>query len=221
MKASLSVAFMIFSLLLAFTTKTLLVLGAQAQLYPVIDIDGDMVVAGAEYYLMEWTGGAKSVNGGLDLSDRGRHQTCPLDVFRHTTHTFGRALTFSPAVETQENVIYQSSDLNIKFTGAPPICNNTTTAVWKVDSYDEKFGKWFITTNGVEGNPGAETLLNWFQFENLTTEAKHAYRIVHSPGGVCETWPHLSSNLGVYETDDGILWLIFHIRKDFLGLFPL
>ncbi|KAJ6402282.1 hypothetical protein OIU84_014383 [Salix udensis] len=73
----------------------------------------------------------------------------------------GLPLKFIPA-NSKKGVVRLSTDLNIKFSG-PASCS--PSAVWKVENYDDLTGQMFISTSGVEGNPGPETLDNWFKIE--------------------------------------------------------
>ncbi|KAL5749344.1 hypothetical protein ACOSP7_023947 [Xanthoceras sorbifolium] len=180
-------------LFLAFSTKPSL--GAPE---PLLDSNGDKVVVGTEYYITSWVWGAGG--GGLNLH-AGRNATCPMDVIQEPWDTIrGLPLTFSPATTNQDNnIVYASTDVNIKFTAVPLSCNQPT--VWKVDDYDETTGNWYITTNGVQGNAGPETLKNWFKFERH--EQTYGYKIVHCPS-VCESCVKLCSDVGFYVGDDGV-----------------
>ncbi|MFG1552229.1 Kunitz family serine protease inhibitor, partial [Staphylococcus aureus] len=118
---------------------------------------------------------------------------CPLDVFQEGSDLRrGSLLRFSTYANT--STIYEAMDLNVKFSKETKVrCNEPT--VWKVDNYDESRGQWFITTGGVEGNPGPQTLQNWFKFEKIG-DFSGMYKIVHCPS-VCESCVHLCSNVGV------------------------
>ncbi|KAK1591442.1 hypothetical protein Q3G72_007790 [Acer saccharum] len=183
-------------LFLVFSSKSSL--GEQAE--PLLDINGDKVVMGTKYYITSWIWGAGG--GGLNLH-AGRNALCPMDVIQDSLDiSNGRPLTFSHVSNhgnQDDNIVYESTDVNIKFTIAPVSCNQPT--VWKVDDYDESTGQWYITTNGVEGNAGPETLQNWFKFERY--ENTYGYKIVHCPS-VCESCVKLCSNVGYHVADDGV-----------------
>ncbi|KAK2653751.1 hypothetical protein Ddye_013607 [Dipteronia dyeriana] len=172
-------------LFLALSTKSSL--GEQAE--PLLDIRGDKVVVGTEYYIVSFIWGAGG--GGLNLR-AGRNASCPMDVFQEGRDTrYGIPLTFLHVSNQDDNVIYESTDVNIKFTSSPLPCNQPT--VWKVDKYDESTGLRYITTNGVAGNAGTETLQSLFKFEKY--EQTYAYKIVHCHS-VCESCVKLCSNVG-------------------------
>ncbi|KAH7550613.1 hypothetical protein ACOSP7_023954 [Xanthoceras sorbifolium] len=187
MKTSYLVASLSLFLFSALATKPLL--GAPE---PLLDIRGEKVLAGTPYYISAMDIGVSS--GGIGVTS-GRNQICPLDVI-HEPRVFGLPLVFLPA--NGETYAYESTDLNIKFGDVPNTCNQSTS-VWKVDDYDPSRGQWFITTNGVEGNPGAHTLENWFKFENLGVEK--VYKLVHCPS-VCESCISLCSGVSVYYEDN-------------------
>ncbi|KAH7550611.1 hypothetical protein ACOSQ2_024251 [Xanthoceras sorbifolium] len=187
MKSPYLVASLSLFLFSALATKPLL--GAPE---PLLDFRGDKVLAGTPYYVLAMDIGVSS--GGISATS-GRNQICPLDVI-HEPRVRGLPLVFSPA--NGETYVYESADLNIKFGDVPNTCNQSTS-VWKVDGYDPSRGQWFITTDGVEGNPGAHTLGNWFKFEKLDVD--RVYKLVHCPS-VCESCTHLCSGVSVYYEDN-------------------
>ncbi|KAK2642914.1 hypothetical protein Ddye_024677 [Dipteronia dyeriana] len=170
----------------AFVTKAPLVVTADASPDPVLDIAGKKLRAGTDYYILPVFRGR---GGGLTLASTGK-ETCPLDVVqeRHEVEN-GLPVTFSP-VNIKKGVIRLSTDQNIKFN-ASTICVQST--VWKLDSYDDSLGQWFVTTGGVEGNPGRETTSNWFKIEKFDDD----YKLVFCPS-VCDTCRVLCRDIGIY-----------------------
>ena len=88
-----------------------------------------------------------------------------------------------------------STDLNIKFSAAT-ICAQST--VWRLANYDESTGQYFVTTGGVEGNPGPETVSNWFKIEKLNDD----YKLVFCPG-VCDVCKVICRDVGLYIDEHG------------------
>ena len=89
-----------------------------------------------------------------------------------------------------EGVVRVLTDQNIRF--------NQTTAckegtVWKLDNFDTTTGQWFITTGGVIGNPGRETVGNWFKIEKY----EDAYKLVYCPS-VCKFCKVICKDVGVF-----------------------
>ncbi|CAK9185561.1 unnamed protein product [Ilex paraguariensis] len=123
-----------------------------------------------DYYYIEWplfrpTTGATLFRAG--------NETCPLDVAPVPLN--GIPARISP-VNSDDGVIRESTDLNIKFVFVPPCAQS---AVWKVQ-YDEESEEYFVRVGGVEGNPGCDTITNWFKIEKLGDY----YKLVFCPS-VC------------------------------------
>ncbi|KAJ4828765.1 hypothetical protein Tsubulata_035421 [Turnera subulata] len=140
-------------LLFSLATKPLLGEAAEEP-EAVRDLNGDKLRAGIDYYILPVVRGR---GGGLTMGSRGK-QTCPLDVVQDRYEVSkGLPLTFTP-VNPKKGVIRVSTDLNIKFSAASTCVQST---VWKLDNYDEWRKQWFVTTSGVQGNPGPKTLDNY------------------------------------------------------------
>uniref|UniRef100_A0A7N0V7X1 Uncharacterized protein n=1 Tax=Kalanchoe fedtschenkoi TaxID=63787 RepID=A0A7N0V7X1_KALFE len=100
----------------------------------------------------------------------------------------GLPLTFSPV--DKKGIVRESTDMNIKFS-AQSICADST--VWKLGSYDEATGKYFITAGGVEGNPGRSTTGNWFKID----KSGEYYKLVFCPG-VCNFCKVICKDIGIH-----------------------
>ncbi|KAK0588679.1 hypothetical protein LWI29_004081 [Acer saccharum] len=182
---ALSLSFLFFALL----TKPL-----SGHPNPLLDLDGDKVEAWSAYYTTSII--IEAGGGGLTLSPN-RNGSCPLDVTQHSSYLLrGYPMFFFPTNYSSENrgYVHESMDVNIQFSTNIPICNEPM--VWKVDNCDEKRGAWFITTNGVVGNPGPQTLPNWFKFVKIGVGI-NAYKIVHCPSDVSESTGHLCNDVGI------------------------
>lgn len=156
---------------------------------PVLDTDRNLVRAGVDYYILPVIRGR---GGGLTLASTG-NETCPLDVVQEQLEVKnGLPLTFRP-VNPKKGVVRVSTDQNIKFSGAT-ICVQST--VWKLDNYDASTGKYFITTGGVEGKPGRETISNWFKIETYGDD----YKLVFCPT-VCNYCKVICKDVGIFMQD--------------------
>ncbi|XP_031263032.1 miraculin-like [Pistacia vera] len=156
---------------------------------PLLDINGEKVLTGTPYYIVSAIRGA----GGGGVSVFPTRDRCPRNVIQLPSDLDkGLPLLFSPATENGDGIVYESSDLNIRFYSQDALC---LQIVWRVNDYDSSTGEWFITRSGVAGNPGAETLLNWFKFERFGNT--HSYKIVHCPK-VCDTCATLCGDVGVH-----------------------
>ena len=170
----------------AFVTKAPLVVTADSSPDPVLDIASEKLHTGTDYYILPVVRGR---GGGLTLASTG-NETCPLDVVQERQEVDnGLPVTFSP-VNIKKGVVRLSTDNNIKFS-ASTICVQST--VWKLDSHDDSLGQWFVTTGGVEGNPGRETTSNWFKIEKFDDD----YKLVFCPS-VCDTCRVLCRDIGIY-----------------------
>ncbi|KAM3319371.1 kunitz trypsin inhibitor 5 [Capsicum chacoense] len=156
----------------------------------VVDIAGKILRTGFDYYILPVVRGR---GGGLTLDSIG-DKTCPLDAVVQEQNEInqGLPLTFTP-FNAKKGVIRESTDLNIIFS-ANSICVQTT--LWKLGDYDAKTGKYFITIGGNEGNPGRETLSNWFKIEKFERD----YKLVYCPT-VCKFCKVICKDVGIFIQD--------------------
>ncbi|KAK2979635.1 hypothetical protein RJ640_023563 [Escallonia rubra] len=148
----------------------------------VLDTAGKKLRTGVDYYILPVVRGR---GGGLTLA-RTRNETCPLDVVQEQHEVdHGIPLVFAP-VDTKKGVIRVSTDHNIKFSGATIRVQST---VWKLNSYN---GQHVVTTGGVEGNPGRETIDNWFKIEKYEDN----YKLVFCPT-VCNYCKVICKGVGI------------------------
>ena len=180
-------------LVFVFSTKSCFLGVADAENEPVLDIDGEELQTGVEYYVVSAIWGAGG--GGLALG-RSNEQPCPEIVVQRRSGDNGIPVTFSN-VDTNDNVVRLSSDVNVEFLPIrPKLC--LTSTVWKLDNYDNSTGKWWVITDGVKGNPGPNTLTSWFKIEKL---GELNYKFSYCPS-VCQSCTTLCSDIGRYG-DDG------------------
>nr|KJB73820.1 hypothetical protein B456_011G254900 [Gossypium raimondii] len=181
--ASVFLLFIIFSV----TLSSILFGVANATNDPVLDIDGNEVQTGTPYYVVSSIWGAGG--GGLALG-RPSGNKCPEVVTQRRSGDNGIPVIFSNS-DSNDGVVRQSSDINIEFIPLrPKLCRTTT--VWKVDDYDHSAGKWWVITDGVKGNPGANTLTSWFRIEK---GGVLGYKFKYCPA-VCGTCPALCNEIG-------------------------
>ncbi|KAL2334387.1 hypothetical protein Fmac_015600 [Flemingia macrophylla] len=153
----------------------------------VVDTSGKKVRAGGNYYIVPATPDV----GGLSLSTTG--EDCPLDVVAVDGYQ-GLPLTLVP-VNDKKGVIRVSTDLNLYFS-TETRCPQST--VWKLKDYDYSTGQWFVTTGGVLGNAGWQTINNWFKVEKY----EDAYKLVYCPS-VCKYCSYQCSDVGIYQDQYG------------------
>ncbi|GMI65903.1 ARABIDOPSIS THALIANA KUNITZ TRYPSIN INHIBITOR 5 [Hibiscus trionum] len=149
---------------------------------PVLDISGQELRTGLDYFVLPVIRGR---GGGLTLESADNETLCPLFVAQEQLEvSSGLPLYFSPV----NGVIRESTDLNVLFN-ASSICVQTT--LWAL-TYDESLQKYVVATGGVEGNPGPETLNNWFKIEKFDDD----YKLVFCPT-VCDFCRPVCGELGV------------------------
>ena len=195
----------LFFLLLTFTTN-LAPGAAESAPDAVRDTDGNILRTGVDYYILPVVRGR---GGGLTLASIG-NKTCPLDVVqeRHEIEN-GLPLTFTP-VNPKKGVVRVSTDLNIKFS-ASTVCVQST--VWRLD-YDKSTGQRFVSSGGVEGNPGPATLSNWFKIEKFRDD----YKLVFCPT-VCNFCKVVCKDVGIFIDDDGLRRLALTDDQPFKVMF--
>ncbi|KAL6280095.1 hypothetical protein ACE6H2_016976 [Prunus campanulata] len=176
-------------LLFAFSAKLGWV-AADAAPSPVLDITGNKLQTGVDYYILPVIRGR---GGGLTLASTSNKTSCPLDVVQEQNEVSnGLSLKFSP-VNVTKGVVRVSTDLNIKFSSTT-ICVQST--VWKLGEFDEQTGQWFVTSGRVEGNPGRQTTSNWFKIEKFGDD----YKLVFCPT-VCNFCKVICRDVGIFFQD--------------------
>lgn len=155
---------------------------------PVLDIEGNLLRSGTNYYILPVLRGR---GGGVTLAPT-RNESCPLDVVQENFELDnGLPLTFTP-VNPKKGVIRESTDLNIIFS-ASSICIQSN--VWMLEEYE---GQLIITGHGMSGNPGQETISNWFKIEKYEKD----YKLVFCPT-VCNFCKPVCGDIGVKIAENG------------------
>ncbi|CAL5184911.1 unnamed protein product [Lathyrus oleraceus] len=197
----MKITLLAFILLFAFLSSQPFLGAADASNDQVVDILGKKLRAYASYYILPVLpihkcgpyDKCRSSGSSLALASIGR-KTCPLDVVVVDKYQ-GLPLTFTP-VNPKKGVIRVSTDLNIKFASRPTCLHHSM--VWKLDSFDVYKRQWFVTTGGVAGNPGPETINNWFKIEKYGD----GYKLVFCPS-VVQSFKYLCNNVGVFVDQNG------------------
>ncbi|KAM0058444.1 putative proteinase inhibitor I3, Kunitz legume, kunitz inhibitor STI-like superfamily [Helianthus debilis subsp. tardiflorus] len=183
-----STSFMFFSL--AFI---LCIFKANSVPDPVLDDRGKPLRSGVEYYAIptDIDGFDSSI-----LRAPVGNKTCPAGVVEYQTEGQGHPLTITP-VDPKKGVIRLSTDVNIKFTG-PTSCHESN--VWKLQ-YDKATKQYVVMMGGVEGNPGPETLNNWFKIEKAVDDySREFYKLVYCPS-VCSSCKVMCKDIGTYQVN--------------------
>ncbi|KAI3868334.1 hypothetical protein MKX03_000245 [Papaver bracteatum] len=160
------------------------------------DIGGEPLQKGLNYSIIPINAG-----GGLVLGLKLNGTECPRQVAQSRREVSnGLPLTFA-SVDPKAKVILTETDLNIKYAGAASICPQYSK-VWRLAAFDESVSRWFIETNGVAGNPGRQTIDNWFKIVKDNGVNKYNYKLVFCPT-VCNVCKVLCKDVGVYRDADG------------------
>ncbi|KAI3798652.1 hypothetical protein L1987_33930 [Smallanthus sonchifolius] len=178
----MKISFLIF---IVFSTLSL----SSAQSLPsVLDIDRNFLRYGLGYYILPVIRGR---GGGIALTPTSINQKCPLDVVQESIEgRNGLPLGFIPANTTKDAIIRESTDLNIMFPSVT-ICGQPP--VWRLDVMN---GQWSVSSRGTLGNPGRDTISNWFKIEKY---GGNGYKLVYFPT-VCNTCRPACGDIGVAKT---------------------
>ncbi|XP_015966198.1 kunitz trypsin inhibitor 5 [Arachis duranensis] len=156
---------------------------------PVLDVTGQKLRSGVKYFILPVLRGR---GGGLTVGSS-VNSTCPIYVLQDKLEvTRGTPVTFTPSTPNKDGVILTSTDHNIKSTSAPKCKESSVWRLLKVLS-----GVWFISTDGVAGNPGVNTVVNWFKIEKDGKD----YNLSFCPS-VCNC-STLCRPLGIFTDSDG------------------
>ncbi|PWA59570.1 Kunitz inhibitor ST1-like protein [Artemisia annua] len=177
--------------------STLLSLSLSQTPPPVLDTDGNIVRSGTNYYILPVV---NDKGGGVTLAPR-KDNPCPYDVAQdNNRQRNGLPMNFVPAYTFKEDMIRESSDLNIRFAGAGKCI---PTPVWRVE-YDEN-GIGYVSSHGMVGLiPGRDSIRNWFKIEKFEKD----YKIVYCPS-VVTTFRPTCSDIGSTISKNGSRTLVF------------
>ncbi|CAN4099223.1 unnamed protein product [Withania somnifera] len=157
---------------------------------PVLDINGDKVQAGPNYFILPVIRGS---GGGLYPSNVKQNNTCPRDIIQEASEVQEGLPVVFTRVDAKKGVVRVSTDVNVRFF-TPTICARET--IWKLGAYDEKLKQYFVVTGGVEGNPGPQTVGNWFKIEKFESD----YKFVFCPS-VCKFCKVICKDVGIFNKD--------------------
>ncbi|KNA07819.1 hypothetical protein SOVF_168350 [Spinacia oleracea] len=171
---------------------------AAAKITPVFDINGRPLQTGSTYYILPVIRGR---GGGLTMTPINTTQSCPLYVAQENHEVSnGLPLKIYP-VNPNEKRVPLGGDVNIVFDAAS-ICVQSTG--WML-AFDEATGKQHVATGGTIGNPGVDTLSNWFRIEKAGS-GMYDYKVSFCPG-VCIFCTVMCGDVGVFIGEDGTRFL--------------
>jgi hypothetical protein len=151
---------------------------------PVRDTSGNLVRNTANYFILP-SSFQCGTRCGITLLNT--NKTCPLDVVEED-----EAMQFSfVPFNFKKGVIGVSTDLNVIHSFQHTV--QLLPRLWKVDKIDVVTRQRFVTTGGVRGNPGRETIDNWFKIERFES----GYKFVFCPK-VCEECEVVCKDVGIF-----------------------
>ncbi|KNA03166.1 hypothetical protein SOVF_211800 [Spinacia oleracea] len=185
---STSIIFLFFSLSLHTTT---------AANPAVLDIDGHPLLSSSNYYILPVVRGR---GGGLTVSPRNATELCPLNAAQDSREVEdGIPLELYP-VNPNDRTVYVSTDLNLVFDAVPLCVPSGPSFIWQL-TFDEATGRRYVGFGGQTGNPGIETVSNWFKIQKAGS-GRFDYKIVFCPS-VCNTCKVMCGDVGVFVEGDG------------------
>lgn len=171
-------------------------LSAAAEKEPVLDTDGEELRSDRLYLVQP----ARTIpgSGGLGLeSIFSSNIPCPKIVAQsQLPHLLP---VFIHPVDSNNVTVHLSTDVNIGFPGIDAYCRSSN--IWRVAPYDPFSGHWWIVNGGEIGNPGPQTLFNWFKIE----KAAAGYKFTFCPS-VCESCVTLCNDIGKYTYENKVLF---------------
>ncbi|KAI4297207.1 hypothetical protein L6164_037102 [Bauhinia variegata] len=174
-------------LLFLLTVSTITLLG-EARPDPVFDTSGKKVRVGIEYYILP---AFRGCGGGLTLASINANN--PQFVVQKQ-HELLKGLPVTFARSDGKEIIRTSTDLNIQ-TSAQTTCVQSN--VWRLKDLT---GVWFVSANGVAGNQGDETIVNWFKIERADGFYNDYYISFCPTVSEAQT---LCRQLGIYTDENG------------------
>ncbi|KAI4356607.1 hypothetical protein L6164_000617 [Bauhinia variegata] len=177
-------------LFLAFAFASKPLLGIAAEQEAVFDTSGQELRADFRYHILS----LDEADTALTISQFG-NDSCPLYVVKETHPNFkGQPATFLPIdPDSADRVIRTSTNYNIRFPRILSPCNDSM--VWRLIKRISEV--LLVGLDGVEGNPGLNTLTNWFKIE----KANEGYSLVFCPTDICQC-SVVCSELGIFVGDD-------------------
>ncbi|CAA7029510.1 unnamed protein product [Microthlaspi erraticum] len=146
---------------------------------PVKDMYNNPLIVGIRYFVLPLTPGG----GGLTYIET-QNTTCPGTVVQDQNEASrGIPVKFWPSV--QSTTVNVSTDLNVQFPDY---------TIWRLDSFGTD--QYLVSICGVRGNPGRETVSNWFKIEKF----QFNYKIRFCPT-VCDECRVMWRDIGVFVKD--------------------
>ncbi|KAH7840811.1 hypothetical protein Vadar_021927 [Vaccinium darrowii] len=164
----------------------------------ILDVEGQELQSTTRYYIFPVE--TPNRGGGLGLSSK--DGTCPHNVMQETLESSNGLPLRLLTIDNKSGSINLSTDVNIAFMAATTCVQS---AVWRVGgiSDSEVSGRRYVTSGGVVGQPGLDTMRSWFKVEKNGNG--NGYKIVYCPS-FCSSCRIACGNVGVL-VENGKRWL--------------
>ncbi|KAH7841149.1 hypothetical protein Vadar_026257 [Vaccinium darrowii] len=166
----------------------------------ILDVEGQELQSTTRYYIFPFE--TPNRGGGLGLSSK--DGTCPHNVMQETLESSNGLPLRLLTIDNKSGSINLSTDVNIAFMAATTCVQST---VWRVGGISEVSERRYVTSGGVVGQPGVNTMRNWFKVEkngNWNGNG-YGYKIVYCPS-FCSSCRVACGNVGVF-VENGKRWL--------------
>ncbi|XP_021746641.1 kunitz trypsin inhibitor 2-like [Chenopodium quinoa] len=163
----------------------------------VLDIDGHPVRPNSPYYILPVVRGR---GGGLTVEPKNITELCPLAAAQETRELNNGIPLKLHSVNPKDKRVFVSTDLNIVFDAVPLCVPSGPSFIWQL-AIDEETGRRYVGFGGQIGNPGVETVSNWFKIEKAGS-GTYDYKIVFCPS-VCNFCKVMCGDIGVFVDNDG------------------
>ncbi|CAI9113361.1 OLC1v1013946C1 [Oldenlandia corymbosa var. corymbosa] len=140
-----------------------------------------------------------AITSSPDLAGVFLSKDCPPQVIQDNVQESAEFKNGTPLLITgldlKKSIIRTSSDVNIRFFGDN---NCSSSLVWKLQDMDPLTGNYYVGVGGVIGNPGPQTVNNWFKIE----KTKVGYKLRFCPS-VCKTCKVMCKDIGIVKDQNG------------------
>lgn len=176
---------------------------------PVLDIDGMPVFYDVNYFVVSSIRGGGG--GGLNITGPENEHSCPLSVTQESLDlNVGERVIFLPIKGDKDNIVRESTDLNVKFNILID-CEETTG--WKVNRFEGVDG-WVVTLGGDKGYHGPGTASSLFKIQKGRFPSSYKFHF-------CPSYPRTRlipcSDVGILFDNQSIRRLVLkEEEKDFV-----
>lgn len=181
-KMKIVILFSFLHLLIAFSSCNARITTPNQLLPPLVrDNQGEILTSDSRYFMLPGAGGGgvtRDLGNGTETSS---NFVCPFQVVQSRKDLDPGMPVFLKPRNNQVKKISESTSLNIKFYLNPTFAC-ADNLVWMVEGFPGTQSPFFLSTNGVEGDPLQMT--SWFQVKKFNDHpTDYSYKLVFFPWG--------------------------------------